>query len=143
MYLQAFIEKPSSVVSLHSPSGEEEKDEEDVGLVDFADWGWAATTTTIEYETTFAGLPRERLVRTVRSAHAHAGGVSGGVGTGAGMNVTIAGFRVRLVRKVSSYTAFIYYPTNIGVTRGTPSVATLVVVSHGAEIWVALRFSYH
>ncbi len=35
------------------------------------------------------------------------------------------------------------YPTNIGITRGTPSVATLVVVSHVVEVLVALRFSYH
>ncbi len=28
------------------------------------------------------------------------------------------------------------FPTNIGITRGTPSVATLVVVSQGVEIWV-------
>ncbi len=34
-------------------------------------------------------------------------------------------------------------PINIGITRGKPSVATLVEVCHGAEIWVALRFSYH
>ncbi len=34
-------------------------------------------------------------------------------------------------------------PTNIGIARCTLSVATLVVVSDGVHIWVALRFSYH
>ena len=34
-------------------------------------------------------------------------------------------------------------PTNIGITRGTPLVATLVVVSHGVEMLVAPRFLYH
>ena len=34
-------------------------------------------------------------------------------------------------------------PTNIGFTRGTPSVTTLVVVSDGVTIWVAPRFSHH
>ncbi len=29
-----------------------------------------------------------------------------------------------------------YHPTNVGITRGT-----LVVVSHGVHIWVALRAS--
>ncbi len=34
-------------------------------------------------------------------------------------------------------------PTDISITRGTLSVAILVVVSDGVDIWVALRFSYH
>ncbi len=38
---------------------------------------------------------------------------------------------------------FYYYPTNIGIARGTLSVATLVVVSDGVDLSVALRFSYH
>ncbi len=33
--------------------------------------------------------------------------------------------------------------TNIDITRDTPSVPTLVVVSDGVAIWLALRFSYH
>ena len=33
-------------------------------------------------------------------------------------------------------------PTNIGITRGTTSVATLLVVSDGVDIWVAL-FLHH
>ena len=37
----------------------------------------------------------------------------------------------------------IVLPTNIGITRGTPSVTALLVVSDGVDIWVALRFSYH
>ncbi len=35
-----------------------------------------------------------------------------------------------------------YHPTNIGVIRGTLSVAILVVVSNGLAMWVALRFLY-
>ncbi len=38
--------------------------------------------------------------------------------------------------------AFFCSPTNIGIARGTLSVATLVVVSDGVD-WVAVRFSYH
>ncbi len=36
-------------------------------------------------------------------------------------------------------------PTNIGITRGTPSVTvdTIVVVGDGVTVWVALKFSYH
>ncbi len=34
------------------------------------------------------------------------------------------------------------YPTNVGITRGTPSVATLVVVSDGVAIRVALKGFY-
>ncbi len=34
-------------------------------------------------------------------------------------------------------------PTNISIARGTLSVATLVVVSNGVDISVALRFLYH
>ncbi len=35
------------------------------------------------------------------------------------------------------------YPTNIGIIRGTVSVATIVVVSAGVDISVAIRFLYH
>ncbi len=35
-----------------------------------------------------------------------------------------------------------YCPTNIGITGGTLSVVTLVVVSNAVDIWVALRFTY-
>ncbi len=35
------------------------------------------------------------------------------------------------------------HPTNIGITRGTVSVAILVAVRRVVDIWVALRFSYH
>ena len=34
-------------------------------------------------------------------------------------------------------------PILVHIIRSTPSVTTLVVASHGVEIWVALRFSYH
>ncbi len=33
------------------------------------------------------------------------------------------------------------FPTNIGITRGTQSVAILVVVSDGVDIWVAHLYS--
>ncbi len=35
------------------------------------------------------------------------------------------------------------YPTNIGIVRGTVSVATIVVVSAGVDISVAIRFFPH
>ncbi len=34
-------------------------------------------------------------------------------------------------------------PTNVGIARDIFSVATLVVVSDGVNIWVALRLLYH
>ena len=120
--LQTFIEKPDTIVSMRCPT--EEKDGR--GLLDTRGWGWAATTTTIEYVTDFTALPADRLVRRMRSTHAAAdddegggsgdggggGGGGGGVGVGAtviadadrdvgvGMNVSVAGFRIQLVRKV-------------------------------------------
>ena len=30
----------------------------------------------------------------------------------------------------------LHYPTNIGIARGTVSVATIVIVSAGVEIWL-------
>ena len=35
------------------------------------------------------------------------------------------------------------YPTSIGITRGTLSVAILVAVTDGVDILVALRSSFH
>ncbi len=35
------------------------------------------------------------------------------------------------------------YPTNIAITKSTPSVATLVEGSDVVDIWATLRFSYH
>ncbi len=98
-FQQTFLEKPSSVVFLRSP-GEDDGDNGD-------GWGWAATTTTIEYVTEFSPLPEDRKHKMVRTSHMHAS-VSMGANRGAGeehrngfMNVSVAGFRIELVRKVS------------------------------------------
>ena len=43
----------------------------------------------------------------------------------------------------AAFPACIYIPTNIGIVRCTVSVATVVVVSAGVDIGVAIRFLYH
>ncbi len=41
-----------------------------------------------------------------------------------------------IIATTQRYLANQDYPTNIGIVRGTVSVATIVVVSAGVEIWL-------
>ncbi len=50
----------------------------------------------------------------------------------------------RYYSQICTYSNYMYSsPTNIGIVRCTVSVATIVVVGAGVDIWVAMRFFSH
>ncbi len=57
--------------------------------------------------------------------------------------ISVAVLRSGRATPMANATSGSYYPTNIGIARGTLSAVTLVVVSNGVNVWVALRYSYH
>ncbi len=89
----------------------------------------------------------EEAQRRRRAPDAAAGGAEAGVVQQAAVPAAAAaaaaatlrcihgrGIQCKYISIFTENSVFVVFPTNIGITRGTPSVATLVVVSHGVGL---------
>ena len=75
--LQIYVEKPAT--SIHLGYGGNERES----------WGWAATTTTLDYDTGFSALPADNLMKPLHFTN------------GSTINISVTGFEITLKRKVS------------------------------------------
>lgn len=73
---QIYVEKPAS--SIHLTYGGNDEDS----------WGWAATTTTLDYDTGFSALPTQNLLKPLHFTN------------GSTINISVSGFEITLKRKV-------------------------------------------
>ena len=72
-----FIDRPDAAIHVQYTDKDPEK------------WGWAATTTTLDYQTRFSPLPDSHLIKEMRFAN------------GSVIPVSVTGFQIELHRKVS------------------------------------------
>lgn len=77
LFFQIFVEKPDTSIHVQYQNG------------DSSLWGWAATTTTLDYQTNFKPLNKKQMMREMRFSN------------GTFIPVSISGFQIELERKVS------------------------------------------
>ncbi|TRY71861.1 hypothetical protein TCAL_17155 [Tigriopus californicus] len=89
--IQIYVEKPDTSIHVQYQND------------DSASWGWAATTTTLDYQTNFKPLDEKHMMREMRFSN------------GTFIPVSISGFQIELKRKVNYYIFNYFVPSSLFV----------------------------
>ncbi|XP_059087058.1 glycine receptor subunit alphaZ1-like [Tigriopus californicus] len=90
-FFEIYVEKPDTSIHVQYQND------------DSASWGWAATTTTLDYQTNFKPLDEKHMMREMRFSN------------GTFIPVSISGFQIELKRKVNYYIFNYFVPSSLFV----------------------------